>query len=683
MEHVLKWHTASPLWGLTLQDGGVAPVRFEQPQILRFASDDFMDKLQATVAGDPERISELAVRHETWQTPLLDQVGWQTPAAQNAEEPPKLYQPAHNRYYLVGAQLICQQRGLPDRAIDVPNRERAGLLVRRLLAKPGQTLNPKQPSTYDEYGWFGDRQRGSWLKIGQPDGEAPLGEERLAMFPLTFDAGGRKRRLLAGMVPVASREVYEGGAEKAPVESIASEPASDPRFARFSGEVGSALVNLRDMEAMVSNSSAQDGLLFALISFGGFLAAELPEVWTDINNGPAATGTRATLVARLRNTAHGISRTVSGMPHTFTWAEMLVNANGAALKAQFLAGARPAGLIPIGFNFSRNEIDNAASSIYPENPPGPIIGEVKAALGDPRGDELADLLAARFAPLATPPASWGDAAAREALLAALLELSAYLSRELPEVWAAVEAGSPVGLNASRLAVYNFLQARSIHGATWRAALADTEANRTKITSGQFPRAILLVKLGATKAEVDAFATEITAGSFLNSINSALAADPITPQPAPSQPTPDSYYVIRCVYDRPACPIAKPVISRATRPFRLASLFDPDAPIRPLKIRMPVDTSFDGLSKFPKGVSFVLSDELRKQMARAEQVGMQGLLDGNEGSGSFDLGVICSFSIPIITICALILLMIIVQLLNIVFWWLPLFRICLPVPVKAK
>jgi hypothetical protein len=99
--------------------------------------------------------------------------------------------------------------------------------------------------------------------------------------------------------------------------------------------------------------------------------------------------------------------------------------------------------------------------------------------------------------------------------------------------------------------------------------------------------------------------------------------------------------------------------------------------------MPVDTSFDGLSKFPKGVSFVLSDELRKQMARAEQVGMQGLLDGNEGSGGFDLGVICSFSIPIITICALILLIIIVQLLNIVFWWLPLFRICLPIPVKAK
>jgi hypothetical protein len=102
-------------------------------------------------------------------------------------------------------------------------------------------------------------------------------------------------------------------------------------------------------------------------------------------------------------------------------------------KAQFLAGSRPATLDPIGLNFTRADIDYIASMLY-----GSMIStEVKAALGDPRGDELIDLLAARFTPLATPPASWSDAAAREALLAALLELTAYLARELPEVWAAV------------------------------------------------------------------------------------------------------------------------------------------------------------------------------------------------------------------------------------------------------
>jgi len=60
--------------------------------------------------------------------------------------------------------------------------------------------------------------------------------------------------------------------------------------------------------------------------------------------------------------------------------------------------------------------------------------------------------------------------------------------------------------------------------------------------------------------------------------------------------------------------------------------------------------------------------------------MAGKLNDSQG---FDLGLICSFSIPIITICALILLMIIVQLLNIVFWWLPFFKICLPIGVSRK
>ena len=42
-------------------------------------------------------------------------------------------------------------------------------------------------------------------------------------------------------------------------------------------------------------------------------------------------------------------------------------------------------------------------------------------------------------------------------------------------------------------------------------------------------------------------------------------------------------------------------------------------------------------------------------------------------------MICSLSIPIITICALILLMIIVSLLDLIFRWLPFFVICFPVP----
>jgi hypothetical protein len=42
-------------------------------------------------------------------------------------------------------------------------------------------------------------------------------------------------------------------------------------------------------------------------------------------------------------------------------------------------------------------------------------------------------------------------------------------------------------------------------------------------------------------------------------------------------------------------------------------------------------------------------------------------------------MICSLSIPIITICALLLLMIIVNLLDIIFRWVPFFLFCFPLP----
>jgi hypothetical protein len=47
--------------------------------------------------------------------------------------------------------------------------------------------------------------------------------------------------------------------------------------------------------------------------------------------------------------------------------------------------------------------------------------------------------------------------------------------------------------------------------------------------------------------------------------------------------------------------------------------------------------------------------------------------------SLSLGMICSLSIPIITICALILLMIIVNLLDLIFRWIPYFIMCFPLP----
>jgi hypothetical protein len=120
------------------------------------------------------------------------------------------------------------------------------------------------------------------------------------------------------------------------------------------------------------------------------------------------------------------------------------------------------------------------------------------------------------------------------------------------------------------------------------------------------------------------------------------------------------------------------MSPASEIFQLASYFDPDAPARRIQVALPVDTTAATLRKYDKGVAFMISDQLNRQMQRA--TGLKDLMAGQVGSpGGFSLGMVCSFSIPIITICAMIVLMIFVILLNIVFFWLPFLKICFPLP----
>ena len=119
------------------------------------------------------------------------------------------------------------------------------------------------------------------------------------------------------------------------------------------------------------------------------------------------------------------------------------------------------------------------------------------------------------------------------------------------------------------------------------------------------------------------------------------------------------------------------MSEPTRPFRLASVFDPDAPARPSQVALPLDTTPAALRRHDKSVAFVISDELAKQMARIK--GLKKLTEGEVDDPQLGIGMICSLSIPIITLCAFIVLMIFISLLNIIFWWLPFFKICFPIP----
>jgi hypothetical protein len=115
--------------------------------------------------------------------------------------------------------------------------------------------------------------------------------------------------------------------------------------------------------------------------------------------------------------------------------------------------------------------------------------------------------------------------------------------------------------------------------------------------------------------------------------------------------PSGYFQIAAWYDGPGIP---------TPPVVLPDLSDPKA-----------------LKKLKPNMSFGVPASLFNSMQGAS---LDGLMKGSKGgNGALNLDWICGFNIPIITICAFFVLNIFLSLLNIIFWWLPLVKICIPIP----
>ena len=126
--------------------------------------------------------------------------------------PLKLFHPAHQRHYLVGAQLVCGQPGFPDRAVAGGGREQVGFVLRRLLPRDRNN----DASERVEFGFVKDAGGARWQRVVAEGSSADAatqvaGEELLPLFPMNFqDDAGQPRRLLAGTVPVGRREEYMG-----------------------------------------------------------------------------------------------------------------------------------------------------------------------------------------------------------------------------------------------------------------------------------------------------------------------------------------------------------------------------------------------------------------------------------------------------------------------------------------
>lgn len=118
-----------------------------------------------------------------------------------------------------------------------------------------------------------------------------------------------------------------------------------------------------------------------------------------------------------------------------------------------------------------------------------------------------------------------------------------------------------------------------------------------------------------------------------------------------------------------------VWSQPSETFRVAAWWDGDGPTT--RISLP---DLSQLGKLKPNVTF----EMPPFLGNLLKGDMKKLSDG-EGSepSKLGLGWLCSFSIPIITLCAFIVLNIFLSLFDIFLRWMLFIKICIPIPVKKE
>jgi hypothetical protein len=661
----------------------LARTALKRPAILRFNNDAFMDEFMNVIDSSPERLREYQVRRETWrgftpppvqepkksQSIVLQRLGIVPrrqqgvvnaaapllPAEQvPAGTPLKLYQPAHQRHYLVACSLVCQVTGLPDRGIDAGRGEQIACVIRRLL--PPSSGAAGAVETWDEYAWVARPHGYAWQKVGVDPLQVLEDEERLPLFAVNFaENERRKRRLFAGVIPVGKRDAYLG----APKGSGSATPGVTARTSRkillrkeviepwknlvrraqgvqksFFGPFLDGLEKPKDDQKKrrfkTEREQIQTLSWFILLDFAKFLATYVKPVWRTVIN-PSL---RSQLTA-----------------HEGNLYDALAN---AALSLTLRETVRRDG-----------QISATGTELYT---------------------------------LANVPASLREALARFG--AGSEALNTALERQLEGADQAYSSD----VAASRAAWPGFL-----------FPLADPGLPN----DGPQPPVVSLAALSAEEQSELTLDTNPAVNDSLERLDKltvlilrALRDDDPVPAPEPAIPIAaiapadaiEGWFVIRCAYLRPGCePLHNEVMSDPTEPFQMAGFFDPDAPARPIRIGLPIDTTPGGLRKFDKNTAFLISDTLCGQIGRIRGLTLGDLvlsvlpwpfhkdlpsLDSEgapckTGSG-LSLGMICSLSIPIITLCALILLIIMVTLFDFIFRWLPFFFICFPLPgLKAK
>lgn len=126
-----------------------------------------------------------------------------------------------------------------------------------------------------------------------------------------------------------------------------------------------------------------------------------------------------------------------------------------------------------------------------------------------------------------------------------------------------------------------------------------------------------------------------------------------------------------------CP-ERTIWSDYTRPYVIAPWYEGSgAP--PVQVPLPDPSDRDMLKQLKPNVSFVVPKSMQSLLAGDPEDLLEGKKPADNG---LNLDWICSFNIPIITICAFIVLNIFLSLFNLFFQWLLFIKICIPFPRKG-
>jgi hypothetical protein len=119
-------------------------------------------------------------------------------------------------------------------------------------------------------------------------------------------------------------------------------------------------------------------------------------------------------------------------------------------------------------------------------------------------------------------------------------------------------------------------------------------------------------------------------------------------------------------------------SDCSDPFVIAPWYDSSG-VPPVQIVLPDATNMDLLKSLKPNVAFQVPKNLFNMLQNTK---LKDLAQGTPpSSGGMTIDWICGFNIPIITLCAFIVLNIFLQLLDIVFFWMFIVKICIPIPRK--